>query len=267
MAELALPALQLWLQEAILGGGAPEPADRIVAGDARLPAAERVAIYARAYRARLLDCLRGEYPALRLLVGDTVFDLFAEGYLAACPPMHFSLYELGARFAAHLDATRPPEESGTGAPTALPAALARLERARAEVQRARGVEGNSAPLASGDAALLPGMRLRLPDSVRLMRLDFDFLPLIEAADSGGGAIVPEARPASIAVTRSRYRVKLLELEPWRYSWLEALASGVEEVQSAAAAAARTSGRDGGALLADLALWIPAAATLGLVVPA
>src|SRR5687768_2285243 len=79
VAEPALPALQRWLQDRILAGGAGA-ADH-VAGDARLSAAERVGIYAQAYRTRLLDTLRDEFPALRLLVGDTVFDLFAEGFL------------------------------------------------------------------------------------------------------------------------------------------------------------------------------------------
>src|SRR6185503_263967 len=109
--------------------------------------------------------------------------LFGSSYLAACPPSHFSLYALGARFADHLEATRPAEDE-PGAPSALPAALARLERARAEAQRAEGVENRSGPDAGADSALMPGVRLRLPDSVRLLRLDFDFLPLIAAADAG-----------------------------------------------------------------------------------
>jgi hypothetical protein len=265
MAEPALPILQRRLQHAILAG-APAPAADLVAGDARLSAGERIAIYARAYRARLLEALHGEYPALRLLVGDTVFDLFAESYLAACPPGHFSLYALGARFAEHLEATRPAGEEEPGAPSALPAALARLERARAEMLKAEGVEGRTGPPAAADSALLPGARLRLPDSVRLLRLDFDFLPLIEAADAGGEPVVPTARPTLVAVTRSGWRVRLIELPLWRFAWLEALGGGIAEVQAAAAVAARASGRETGALLADLALWIPAAAALGLVVP-
>jgi hypothetical protein len=266
MAELALPQLQLRLQEAILTGAAGAAAG-LVDGDAELAAGERVAIYASAYKARLLESLRAEYPALLLLVGDTVFDLFAHSYLAACPPTHFSLHELGAHFADHLEATRPAGEDEPGAPSALPAALARLERARAEVQRAEGVERRTGPLPSADMALLPGARLRLPDSVRLLSLDFDFLPLIEAADSGGAACVPETRKVLIAVARNGWRVRVIELEPWRHSWLEALGGGIAEVQAAASAAARSCGRETGALLADLALWIPAAAALGLVVPA
>ena len=75
------------MQDSILAGSADQAlvAERI-AGDDRLAAGDRLAIYARAYRARLVETLRGEYPALRLLVGDTVFDLFAADYVAASPP-------------------------------------------------------------------------------------------------------------------------------------------------------------------------------------
>ena len=69
------------------------------------------------------------------------------------------------------------------------------------------------------------------------------------------------------MARSAWRVRLIELEPWRFAWLEALAGGTADVQAAAAAAARASGRETGFLLADLALWIPAAAALGLVTQA
>jgi Putative DNA-binding domain len=262
MAEPALPALQRWLQDCILAGGSGAAAH--VAGDGRLSAAERVGIYAQAYRARLLDTLRDEFPALRLLVGDTVFDLFAEGFLAASPSCHFSLYELGGGFAGYLAESRPRD----GDPMlALPEHLARLERARAEVHRARGPEaGPDAPIAA-DAALLPGTRLRLPDSVRLLRLGWDFRPLIAAAESGGDALVPESGPSPTAVARSRYRVAVHALEPGRFAFLEALGADGAEVHAAAARAARALSRPAGALIADLALWLPAAGAAGLVVPA
>src|SRR5262245_35091399 len=188
----ALADLQSWMLEGITAGVAPREAVRArIAGDARLGAEARFAIYAGGYRSRLAETLREDYPALRLLVGDTVFGLFAESYIAAHPPRHFSLYDYGAGFADHLEATRPPE--GGGPLVALPAAVARLERARAEVQRAEGVERNPGPPLMADAAMLPGLRLKLPDSVRLLRLGFDLLPLLEAADGGGKAVVPERR--------------------------------------------------------------------------
>ena len=264
MAE-ALAELQSWALEAIAGGGAPAGAARLrVVGDARLSAEDRLAIYAVGYRARLLQSLRDDYPALRRLVGDTVFDLFATGYIAARPPRHFSLYELGAGFADYLEATRP--QAG-GELTALPAALARLERARAEVGRAEGVERLAAAPPTAAAAMLPGLRLGLPDSVRLLACDFDLVPLIEASERGGEAVVPAPGEHWLAVARSRWRVRVHRLEHWQFSWLEALGRDGGELHEAARSAVRTSGRDGGALLADLALWLPAAAAAGLVTAA
>ena len=258
----ALADLQAWMLGAIVAGSAePDSVRARIAGNDRLGPEGRFAIYAGGYRSRLLESLQNEFPALRLLVGDTVFELFARGYIAARPPSHFSLYDYGAAFAAHLDSTRPAH----GGPLAgLPAAIARLERARAEVQRAEGVERHGRSWLPAEAALLPGLKLRLPDSVRLLRLDFDLLPLIEASETGGQAVVPEPGETLLAVVRSGYRVRQLRLEPWRHAWLEALGTEGADLYGAAAAAAASSGRDGGALLADLALWLPVAASLGLV---
>lgn len=264
MPEL-LADLQEWMLGAIVAGAAEPDAVRArIDGNGRLGPEGRFAIYAGGYRSRLLESLQDEFPALRLLVGDTVFELFARGYIAAHPSRHFSLYDYGARFADHLEATRPAD----GGPlSGLPAAVARLERARAEVQRAEGTERHDRSRLPAETALLPGLKLRLPDSVRLLRLDFDLPPLIEASESGGQAVVPGPGESLVAVVRSGYRVRQLRLEPWRHAWLEALGPDGADVYGAAAIAAGRSGRDGGALLADLALWLPVAASLGLAMPA
>jgi hypothetical protein len=260
----ALADLQEWMLGAIVGGSAKAESVRSrIAGNERLGAEGRFAIYAGGYRSRLLESLQNEFPALRLLVGDTVFELFARGYIAAHPPRHFSLYDYGARFAGHLEATRPAD----GGPMAgLPAAIARLERARAEAQRSEGIERRDRSWLA-EAAFLPGLRLALPDSVRLMRLDFDLLPLIEASEKGGEAVVPAAGETMIAVVRSDYRVRQLRLEAWRFAWLEALGTDGADAYGAAAAAAGRSGREAGALIADLVFWLPVAAAAGLVIPA
>ena len=264
MAEPGLAELQLWTHEAILRGGArAEKAAVLIRDGGSLRPDERLGIYADGYRARLLESLNAEYPALKSLVGETVFALFATGYIAARPPEHFSLYALGAGFADHLEATRPP-----GGEAALPAQLARLERARAEVERAKGLErlGDRAVEAAG-AALTPGLRLRIPDSVRLLRLGFDFIPLIAATEAGEQPVVPEARDSWVAVARIGYRIAVHEVEPLRFAWLEALGQDGGAVEVAAAAAARSTNRAVGAALADIALWQPMAARMGLVTTA
>ena len=158
MAEPALPALQHWLQECILAGGAAGA--RTVAGDGRLSAGERVAIYAEAYRARLLETLRDEYPALRLLVGDTVFDLFAQGFLAAISAAPFQPLRLGRRLRrpSRRDpaAGRRPHAGAAGG--IWPGSNGRARRStRAGASRPMP----PAPVAA-DAALLPGTRLAVP---------------------------------------------------------------------------------------------------------
>ncbi|HYD37984.1 MAG TPA: DNA-binding domain-containing protein [Allosphingosinicella sp.] len=261
MPEL-LAELQGWMLESIVAGSAdPDSLRARISGNDRLGPEGRFAIYAGGYRHRLIETLRDDFPALRLLVGETVFELFALGYITARPPRHFSLYDYGAGFADHLEATRP---SDGGPLAALPAAVARLERARSEVQRAEGMERSGRSWLKAETALLPGLKLRLPDSVRLLRLDFDVLPLIEASEGGGKAVVPEPGESLVAVARSGYRVRQHRLEPWRHAWLEALGTDGADVYGAAATAAARSGRDSGALLADLALWLAAAASLGLV---
>src|SRR5436305_12582395 len=118
------------MQDAILaasGRGAREH----VHGDNRLTAEDRIQIYARGYRQRLIECLEREYPLLAALAGPTAFGLFAQGYIAARPSRSTTLYDFGSRFPAWLDASRPP--SGAEADGATPPALAPKELAKAEV--------------------------------------------------------------------------------------------------------------------------------------
>jgi hypothetical protein len=277
MAEPDLAALQHWMQRHIVGEGAPADESPLAAargpglgdlirGSPRLLAEQRLAIYARSYLVRLIECLREEFPALRLLVGDQVFDLFASAYLASRPSASYSLYELGAGFADFLEATRPVECDGAGCLEAIPAGLARLERAISEAQRGVGIESVRDPDLVLHPLLLfaPGVQLRLPDTVRLLRLDFDFSETLASARRGEPPRPPPAREMLIAVGRSRYEVRVHALEPPRFAWLQAIGRQGADVQSAAVRAARSTHRDAGAIMADLLAWLPTAVFTGLV---
>lgn len=264
MAEPDLPTLQRWMQGAILGRQAPPDLDAVVVGDARLTAAQRLTLYARGYRARLVECLAAEFPCLRALAGEQVFELFVAGYIAERPSTDPSLYGLGANFAAFLERTRPTGDDGPAALSALPADLARLDRARAEVQRAVGVERLAGPSLSADLLLRPGTRLRRPQSVRLLSLGFDPGPVLDAVERGGPLDSPPFSPTLVAVARNHYRVAVHVLPDWRHAWLEALGEEGADIHAAAARAAQASDRQTGAVIADLALWLPLAAGQGLV---
>ncbi|MCW3847111.1 DNA-binding domain-containing protein [Sphingomonas sp. LB-2] len=250
-----LAALQDWMQASILGASGAGARAHVL-GDNRLTAEDRIHIYASSYRQRLLECLRGEFPVLAALAGETAFDLFAHGYIAAHPSRSYTLYEFGAGFAGYLDGARPPGEAD--APAAIPAALARVERARSEVFRAKGIEGE--PLPPSDAHADPliaamfgldGRRYWRPDSVRLLALPFDFSATLADRENPP---LPLARPSWLAVARTQYRVECHAIEARQYDWLASLA------EDAAAASPLPHGDAG------LAAWLPVAISRGLVVP-
>ncbi len=90
-------------------------------GSPALSAEDGLAIYHNAYRARLLEALRGDYPALHGWLGDDQFDSLASAYIRAHPSRHFSLRWFGAELAGFIDGYLLVEQA---APLAE---LARLE--------------------------------------------------------------------------------------------------------------------------------------------
>lgn len=245
-----LADVQTWMQAAILADGDPRTRDVVRDGN-RMTAEARLGIYASAYRQRLLECLESEYPILAALVGPTAFELFARGYIAATPSRSYTLYDFGAGFADYLAAARPAGDGTPQTPEAVPAALAQLERAKAEVLRARGIEQASAPQTGGLDPVLAGMlgltgAHTLPDSVRLMALPFDFSTTLAAVEQGEEPGFPVPAPSFVAVSRVNYRLEVHRLEAWQYDWLAALPGPSADPRIAA--------------------WLPFAVGHGLVVP-
>lgn len=198
----------------------------------RLTAAERLDIYARGYRARLLEALQGEFTLLKTVIGEDAFILFATAYLADQPSTSYTLYDLGAGFADFLARHRPQAEGEALAVVAVPEALARIDRARAEVARARGVE-KTGETAEGETSqgerpfllsLVPSAPLtpqtcQRPDSLRLLALPVDAVAIAEAVEAGEPAPDPDLTLTCAAVARTGFRTRLQRLEPWQYAFL------------------------------------------------
>lgn len=66
-------------------------------------AEQRLQIYADAYRLRLIDALRDNYPVLNALLGNDTFDALGAAYLAAHPSPFFSVRNFGDALAAFVD--------------------------------------------------------------------------------------------------------------------------------------------------------------------
>jgi len=71
-----------------------------IRGDARLSAAERVAVYADMCFVRLRDALASDYGALQRALGEDAFATLARRYLAAHPSNRPSLRDLGRHLPA-----------------------------------------------------------------------------------------------------------------------------------------------------------------------
>lgn len=92
--------LQEQLQAHLLSGD-----DRIarrIVDTPRVNAFTRLAIYSDAYRLRLLEALRVDFPALHTLAGDAEFERIGRAYIDAHPSGHFSIRYFGRRLAGFL---------------------------------------------------------------------------------------------------------------------------------------------------------------------
>jgi hypothetical protein len=78
-----------------------------VLGSVQVGAEERLAIYANAYRLRLLEALGTDYPGLHTLLGDDEFDAMGRAYIAAHPSSYFSLRWFGEHMGEFLRTTEP----------------------------------------------------------------------------------------------------------------------------------------------------------------
>src|SRR5581483_6380291 len=85
----------------------PEQVEQVVTPSRTLTALDRLSIYGNAYYARLLECLREEFPVLVHALGEELFDAFTVGYLQKYPSRSYTLNDLATNFPRYLAETRP----------------------------------------------------------------------------------------------------------------------------------------------------------------
>ena len=100
MSGSRLRELQEQFQAHLLSGD-NRIAQRIV-DTPRVSAPARLAIYAEAYRLRLLEALQVDFPALHTLAGDAEFERIGRAYIDAHPSGHFSIRYFGRQLAGFL---------------------------------------------------------------------------------------------------------------------------------------------------------------------
>lgn len=246
--------------------------EKVVTRSKALTASERLAIYSRAYHARLLECLRAEFPVLLHALGEELFNRFGLDYLERYPSQSYTLAHLGQRFPHYLQETRPdrdvPEPSRERWPDFI-IDLATLEREFSEVFDGPGVE--SRQVVTGDrlrevlqSADWTEVRLVAVPCLRLLSLRFPVNTYFVAVRQKGNPDLPEPVDTFLAITRRDYDVFLHELSRQRYELLSALICG-ESVAHAITLAAKITCSNHDQVAADLNAWIIDWAALGFFV--
>ncbi|WP_191489120.1 DNA-binding domain-containing protein [Pseudomonas sp. FEN] len=134
-----------------------------------------LAIYHNAYRARLQEALRGDFPTVWHWLGDAEFDALSAAYLRECPSSHYSLRWLGAGFEAFVRRHLVPAQ---GLPLAE---LIRLEWAfTLAFDALPGVPLTLEEMASLPLEAWPTLRLELVPSVQWLSGRFNSLAMWRA---------------------------------------------------------------------------------------
>jgi hypothetical protein len=262
MTEPSLSELQRWLQGVIthprgVAAGIDSPAAQdaiaisaadvagVVPPSRACTSLERLGVYANAYHARLLECMRDFFPALRQALGDELFDRFSFGYLQWHPPRSYTLDRLADRFVEYLAQSRPTVERSTpgGADNHddhfddeafaqladFVVDLARLEWNIAQVFDGPGWE-DAPPLSpeafrSIPAELWPEVRLVPVACLRLLAFRFPVNDYFTAFRSGAADSIPRPQATWLALTRRDFVVRRLPLSAVQYELLSSLAAG------------------------------------------
>lgn len=238
-----LSRLQRWMQTAVTRPGGPGPGDgveSVIRPSATLTSAERLAIYSRGYRARLLECFRAEFPCLLHACGDELFRRFVDDYLERYPPKSYTLNLLAEAFPRHLAETRPdadaPPERRESWPDFL-VDLATLERAFNEVYDGPGIEGLELPSA-GDlgtmaASSLGRARFEPAPCLRLLSFRYPVDEYFTAVRRGEDPPLPAASECHVALDRRSYTVRLHRLSRGELELFSALSRGLTVSEASA----------------------------------
>jgi hypothetical protein len=247
-AQLTLAQIQHWMQavithpDGVLSGvssasarthidARPDNLEVVICRSRSLSSSDRLRIYGNAYFARLIECLRTEFPAVLYVLHEETFNSFSLEYLRRQPSRSYTLSALAAGFSQHLADTRPAREDPLHPDYAdFLIDLARLERADVEVFDLPGPEDaeflSADNLQSIPEVAWPNVRLIPYPCVRLMSFAF---PVHEFASAvrrkTAGVSVPKAAETYLALTRRDYVVRHLSVSAVEYSLLERLLAG------------------------------------------
>lgn len=267
-----LGVIQRWMQAVLthpdgVAGGvrSPEARDEIDVGpdelgqvltrSRALSAADRLGVYANAYYARLLECLREEFPTLVHALGQELFDEFAVDYVQAHSPKSYTLQHLGSNFPRFLAETCPADEDPAWAAFLID--LASLERLYGEVFDGPGSEGHEL-MSTERLAAIPmhvwaTVRLIPAVDMHLAKLRSPVHEYISGVRRNEHPDIPSPTETLLAVHRRDFVVRRHRLTQPQFVLLDTILAG-ETVGEAIGKAADHVSDDGRDFASDLRNW-------------
>ena len=226
----ALLPLQAMFQQHMLGAADATP---LLAGTAARRSLG-LAIYANAYRRRLVDVLADAFAKTQAVLGAEAFEATALHYINEHPPETRNLRWFGAEFAAHLRGV-------------FPAQAAVAELACLDWSLRQAFDGpDSAVLAAADLAAVPpeawaSLRLTLVPTAELLRFEHNTVAVWQAIDdeAEAPAIVRGEVAVDWLVWRKELQPHFRSLHPIETALLRAMLGGAGFAQACEQAQAQT----------------------------
>ncbi|MFZ5893227.1 MAG: putative DNA-binding domain-containing protein [Myxococcota bacterium] len=230
-------------------------AERHLSGNDRLSPVEQLEIYREQFWLRHTHALVEDFPGVGGIVGQSTWEILAEGYLTAHPPSGFSLRTLGEKLPDYVAGQASLEHHR------LVTDMARLEWTYVEVFDAEDPP-RLAPeeLARFDEDALGRARLRLHPGLRLLRLSY---PVVELRKrillrSDEPIPLPAEECRNVVVYRSELSILHESLELPAFTLLDGLSRG--DTLLSACESACALGPDATARVAEkvgewLAAWV------------
>ena len=186
----------------------------------RLSAARHLQIYRQSYIARLRECMKNQFSALVYALGEELFQMFADQYLDAHPSDSYTLNELGGKFPAFLEETRPDKDSAEKESWIdFIIELARFEYTLSLIFDAYAPETKTADETT------PDEKLKLAPLFHLFYHRYPVCRYYLDVTRKREPELPFEEDSYAVVTRNNYRLSLLEIKPAQYHFLERLLQG------------------------------------------
>jgi hypothetical protein len=222
--RVALRPLQEWFAAAVMHPESVAAIDvdsveRVVVPSSTLSGLERIDIYHRAYRERLVECLGDDYPALQHALGESSFEALCHAYIAEHPSRSPNLSFFGRHMSAFCRARQ-------GQASRFSADLAALEWAMVEVLHEALTERlPESALSAIPPSDWPTACFISSHSVRVLEFGYPVNAYFQAYNTDADPGRPEAGWSATAVFRDGPTIWRMDLSRAMHGLLTALFAG------------------------------------------